>query len=112
MKKHIKGLAVLLAVMVVFALAACGGSGKAKAYRVITVDESGAPVKGVNIQFCSDTMCYMGETDDNGVATFADIEEGKYTVHVYRVPEGFAEDTTEYEAPGTYGDVTITLKAA
>lgn len=83
----------------------------AAAYRVITVDESGAPVAGVTVQFCSDQICTTGETDADGIAVF-DSPEGIYTVHVGSVPEGYAEDETEYPVPGKYGDVTITLKTA
>ena len=101
-------------------LAACGESAGSAAipenpgnvYRVVVTDESGAPVQGVIVQFCSDMMCLMGETDADGIATFENQEEGAYTVHVYDVPEGFAEDATEYTAPENFGDVNITLKAA
>ena len=53
----------------------------------------------------------MAETSSDGIATF-EQEEGTYTVHIYKVPEGYAEDKTEYPAPETYGDVKVTLKAA
>lgn len=120
MKRYAKGLAVLFSVMLAFVLVACGkGSGGSSipanpgnAYRVIVVDESGAPVKGVNVQFCSSSICYTGETDAQGIASFPDVGEGAYTVHIVKAPEGFAKDSTEYEAPSTYGDITITLKAA
>lgn len=103
-------------------LAACGGANVGAAasipdnpgnvYRVIVTDESGAAVQGAMIQFCSPTMCLMGETDADGIATFENQEEGTYTVHVYSAPDGFADDETEYTAPEKYGDVNITLKAA
>ena len=105
----------------VLVLAGCGGSSSNSAssvpenpgnvYRVITVDESGAPVEGVAVQLCSDQMCLMAETSSDGIATF-EQEEGTYTVHIYKVPEGYAEDKTEYPVPETYGDVKVTLKAA
>jgi hypothetical protein len=105
----------------VLVLAGCGGSGADSAsaapenpgnvYRVITVDESGAPVEGTAVQFCSAQMCLMGQTDADGIAVFEQEEDSSYTVHVYKVPEGYAEDKTEYPVPETYGDVTITLKA-
>ncbi len=116
MKKSIV-LALILCMSVIM-FAACGGSssgGKAAAadaYRVVVTDESGGGVQGVMVQFCSDQMCLMGETDGDGIAVFEGQAEGAYTVHVYSVPEGYAEDATEYEAPATYGDVNITLKAA
>lgn len=80
-------------------------------YRIICVDESGAPVAGATVQFCSDMQCMMGKTDENGVAEF-DEEPGHYTVHLLKPPEGFAKDKTEYEAPAVPGDVTIVVKAA
>ena len=117
-----KLIAVLVLCISAAMLASCGGGDSStksnvpenpgNVYRVITCDESGAPVEGVAIQFCSDQMCLMGETGADGIATFENQEEGVYTVHVYSVPECFAEDATEYSAPETYGDVNITLKAA
>ena len=114
-------IAIILCMSMVV-LAACGGSGTdsgssipenpGNVYRVIVNDESGAAVQGVMIQFCSDSMCLMGETDADGIAAFEDQAAGAYTVHVYSVPDGYAEDTTEYAMPETYGDVNITLKAA
>ena len=111
MRKMKKIIAVILICSCALILAACGGSSKASAYRVITSDESGAPVAGVNLQFCSDEMCQMGETGADGAAVF-DVSEGTYTVKVFSVPEGYAEDKTEYQVPETYGDVNITLKSA
>lgn len=119
MKKIITFALILCMSMTV--LAACGGSGSDKGgasgnpgnvYRVVVSDESGASVQGVTVQFCSDALCLKGETDADGIAVFADQEEGSYIVHVLEVPEGYAEDATEYSAPETYGDVNITLKAA
>jgi len=81
-----------------------------KAYRIIVKDEAGAPVKGVRVQLCSPHMCSVGETDGKGVAVFKDLEEMIHTVHVLKVPDGFAEDHAEYETPKTFGDTTITLK--
>lgn len=117
-------VAIFVICLGVFVLAGCGGSGSSDSaaapaggenpgnvYRVITVDESGAPVAGTMVQFCSDQMCIMGETDADGIAVFEQDEGGMYTVKVYAVPEGFAEDKTEYPAPESYGDVNITLKA-
>ena len=115
-----KMIVVLVVCMGVIMLTACGGGSssggsssgdKASAYTVVTVDESGAPVEGVALQFCSGDMCQMGETDMDGKAVF-EVEEGRYTVHVFQAPEGYAEDTTEYDLPENYGEVKITLKAA
>ena len=78
-------------------------------YRVIVTDSSGAPVKEVMVQFCDDTACTMGKTDENGVAVF-EMEEGPiYTIHVLKVPEGYVKNGTEYQTDDTYCDVYIPL---
>lgn len=105
--------------MLLVLLAACGKSPSSQTsenpgnvYRVITVDEKGEPVPGTALQFCSESLCVMGETGEDGIAVFEDREEGTYTVRILKVPEGYAEDKTEYAVPETFGDMTITLKAA
>lgn len=79
--------------------------------RIIVRDESGSPVEGVPVQFCSDTACMMGKTDAEGTVSFH-AENGRYTVHVQKVPEGYGECTEEYAVPEDLSDVTITLKKA
>ena len=98
---------VLTAVLAIGLLAGCGK--KAAAYEVLVSDGAGKPVAGAVIQFCSDTECIMGTTDEKGIASF-NREAGSYTVHVLKVPEGFAADLTEYPAPAAPGRVTIILK--
>ena len=117
-----KKLILFMTCLTLVFLAACGGAkesdsapaaeGKADIYRVIVKDEAGKAVPGVMVQFCSDKACQMGETDAEGIAQYPDTPEGKYHVTIYSVPEGYAEDDTEYPVPETFGDVTITLKAA
>ena len=80
-------------------------------YQVLCLDEDGNPVEGAMIQFCSDEMCQMGKTDEEGIAVF-DSAPGHYTVHLLKPPVGYAKDSTEYEAPELGGEVTIVLKAA
>jgi len=109
--------ALLIAVIMVAMLAACGsGAGSSEipknpgnVYRVIVQDESNMGVKGARIQFCSDITCNMVETDENGIAAFEDFDEGSYTIHVLTVPEGFEKDTSEHKTPDTFGDITITV---
>ena len=81
-------------------------------YRVVVSDTDGDLVKGATIQFCSDTTCIMGKTDENGVAVF-EMEEGPiYTVHVLKVPEGYVKNTGEYLTDNTYCDIYIPLEKA
>ncbi len=51
-------------------------------YRVIVTDTNGDLVKGVTVQFCSDTTCMMGKTDEKGVAVF-EMEEGRSTPYIF-----------------------------
>jgi hypothetical protein len=50
----------------------------------------------------------MGKTDAEGTAAFT-AEEGTYTVHVQKVPEGYAACKDEFEVPQDWGDVKIVL---
>ena len=69
-------------------------------------------MKEVMVQFCDDTACTMGKTDENGVVVF-EMEEGPiYTIHVLKVPEGYVKNGTEYQTDDTYCDVYIPLEKA
>ena len=98
-----------LCLVLILALSVLAGCGKQAGYEVLVKDEAGKPVAGVTIQFCSDTECVMGTTDENGSAVF-DQKAGSYTIHVLKAPEGYAADDTEYTAPSQPGQVTIVLK--
>ena len=52
----------------------------------------------------------IGKTDSDGIAG-SDCDAGPYTVHILKVPEGYASDDTEYAAPSTPGTMTIVLRA-
>lgn len=78
-------------------------------YRIYVADESGKPVEGATVQFCSDSSCLLGKTDAQGLASFAE-PEGNYTVHILKAPADFEKNTTEYTMPGTYSDLSVVLK--
>ena len=80
-------------------------------YSVLVVDENDNPLSGAIVQFCTDSMCNLGETGDDGIAVFAADKPGAYTVHIQGVPDGFAEDETEYVTEESYGQLKITLKS-
>ncbi len=109
--------AMILALVLVLALAAGASADDTQApnnagkYRVIVTDENGNKVSGAMVQFCSDVACMMGKTDADGVAGF-DAEEGVYTVHMLKVPEGYAKCSVEITTDTCYSDVFIVLKAA
>ena len=80
-------------------------------YRVIVTDSSGTPVKGVMVQFCDDTACMMGKTDENGIAPFPDAVDGHpYTVHILNVPAGYEKTEEEFTASDVFCDVSIVLQ--
>lgn len=81
---------------------------KQNACRVIVTDQDGSPVAGVAVQFCSDTTCMMGKTNAEGTASFT-AEDGAYTVHVQKVPDGYEACAEEFEVPQDLGDVKIVL---
>ena len=66
-------------------------------------------VKGATVQFCSDTACMFGKTDENGVVVFAAEEGPIYNVHILKVPEGYVKSTEEYLTGETYCDICIPL---
>ena len=80
-------------------------------YRVIVTDSDGAPVKGAVVQFCDETSCMMGKTDDQGIAVFPDAAEGyAYTVHILKVPEGYEKTEEEFTALETFCDISVVLQ--
>lgn len=78
-------------------------------YRIYVADETGKPVEGATVQFCSDSSCLLGKTDAQGLASFAE-PEGNYTVHILKAPADFEKNTTEYTMPAAYSDLTVVLK--
>ena len=80
-------------------------------YRVIVSNTGGDPVKGVMVEFCSDTTCRFEKTDQNGVAEFA-AENGVYTVHILKVPKGYVKPNEEYRTEENYCDVYYVLQNA
>ena len=80
------------------------------AYLVYVKDaETMAPMPGVNVQFCSDVMCQMGKTDENGVAAFHS-DPGTYTVHLMKAPDGYVSSTEEFTLDKDKREATYYLK--
>lgn len=126
MKKQISALLLAAALSVSFA-AGCGGkqpeetagaavvhadgevlANEAEVYRVFVTDTEGKPVADASVQFCSDVTCTLQKTDADGMASF-EADEGAYTAHVLKVPEGYEKNTREYEFSEEYSDLYIQL---
>ena len=90
--------------------AAASANGK-QFYRVIVTDGDGAPVKGAIVQFCDESSCMIGETDDEGIVTYPDVAEGyTYIAHILKAPEGYEITDEEYTAMESYCDVPIVIR--
>ena len=97
---------ILMLCMMLTALGTCAFADGG--YQIQVVDEAGSPVEGVMVQFCSNEQCLVGKTDADGIAAF-DEPAGSYTVHLLKVPAGYAKDKTEYPAPETPDTVVLTV---
>ena len=76
----------------------------------VYVRDGEKPVAGALIQFCDDTACHVGITDENGLAAF-DEQEGVYEVHVLSVPEGYELPDTVQKTENGFEDIVFQLKA-
>ena len=118
-----KMLCMLLALLMLMGLSACGQSAPANdaapaeetaeeipdvTYSVSVADSDGNPIPGVTVQFCDDVSCTTGDTDDSGTAEFT-AKEGIYTVHVLKVPEGFIGTDEEFSFPDGATELGVAL---
>ena len=79
------------------------------AYIVFVMDaETIKPIPNVRVQFCSDSMCRMGKTDENGLVKF-EVDPGTYTVHMMKAPEGYVKSEEEFTLDKDNRDVTYYL---
>ncbi len=80
-----------------FLIALCGcGTKTTEEFTVTVSDSDGNALSDISVQFCDDQMCRVVKTDENGLANLGETE-GSYSVHIIRVPDGYAADDTEYE---------------
>ena len=131
-------LCMLLAMLMLFGLCACGRSAAPAAdnaapaeagaqeeaekapeevaeeaadveYSVSVTDTEGNPIPGVKLQFCDETACTLGDTDADGAAVFT-AKEGSFTIKVLEVPFGFVGTDEEFSFPGTDREIGIALE--
>lgn len=58
-----------------------------QSYRQSIIDQDNAPVLGVILNFCMDTVCVTLQSDENGMIDF-DGEQDAYHIQLLKVPEG------------------------
>lgn len=79
-------------------------------YNVTVIDQDGAPVEGVIIQFCDDENCKLPVmTDADGKAS-ASYEESNYHITITQADGYDYEETYNFEDGAT--DITITINLA
>ena len=79
------------------------------AYTLRFCDQNGAPVAGVIANICDESTCLPVASDENGVVSFENVPY-PYDIHILRVPEGYAFDTTQsFTAPVNGGEMKFIL---
>lgn len=63
-------------------------------YVVTVADQNGAPVSGVMLQVCDDSLCSVYVTDENGQSAFS-VLPGAWEMHILMLPEGYEGKTDE-----------------
>lgn len=79
-------------------------------YEVKVVNEDGLPLSGVMLQACTDTLCAVYVTDENGAVSFTAEKPYAYEIHVMNAPAGYQGDPETYTLPVNGGSISITLK--
>ncbi len=80
-------------------------------YRVFVMDSEG-PVQGATVQFCSSDTCVLGKTDAEGAAVFEMPDGEEYTVHILKVPKGYAKPAEEFTMLAVHSDLTVQIEKA
>lgn len=91
------------------AIAETGAANGENVYRIFVVDQNSEPVADAMVQFCTNDICRLGTTDENGVAVFED-PEGVYEVHILKAPSGYRSSETVYATPSVYSDLVIVVE--
>ena len=61
-------------------------------YTISLTDGEGTPVAGAKLQICTDTLCRLMTTDENGTVSFTDVPYA-YEVGIVTLPAGYTADT-------------------
>ena len=81
-----------------------------QAYLLHIVDQDGAPVPGVMLNFCTDAACIPRKSDASGTVTF-DGAPDVYHVQLLKAPEGYGFDPDfEFYTGRAYGEWLLRIR--
>lgn len=121
MKNSKKILSLLLALAMVFSMAACGGgegteestttaSGDKTSYTVSVKSAGGMALSGIDVYvYADDSLTDMkdyGQTDENGAVSFSLAQSDSYAITLTGVPKGY--DVAQCYALNTKTQITLT----
>ncbi|MBR3927899.1 MAG: TlpA family protein disulfide reductase [Clostridia bacterium] len=72
-------------------------------YTVSFVDENGDPVPGVMAQVCSETVCTVYFSDENGKCAFT-LAPDNWEMHLLMIPDGYSGDMESIKQLVPYGE--------
>ena len=75
-------------------------------YTVCLMDGDGQGVAGAKLQICTDTLCRLMTTDENGKITFTDVPYA-YEVEILMLPAGYIADPVEKRTLKPEGDTLV-----
>ena len=100
---NIKPIALMLALFALLVLTSCKSASEeevqmpsataaaAPDWDIRILDDRGDPVSGARLQFCTDALCVMAVSDNEGRVDF-NGEKDAYEVHVLSLPAGYVYD--------------------
>ena len=81
-----------------------------QAYVLHIVDQHGAPVPDVYVNFCTDTACTMMQADETGTISFEGVPD-VYHVQLLKAPDGYSADPDfEFSTGPAYGEWVLRVK--
>lgn len=78
-------------------------------YTVTVVDEGGNPISGAMVQICQGENCMPSITDEDGKATYSVDEEAAYEAKLMSMPDGYEYTTEETVFAFADGSYEITI---
>ena len=89
---------------------ACGAKESFNGWEFTCVNTENEPVSGVKIQICSDSICQMIESNEDGIARFSG-KERSYECHIEAIPDNYiVKEDAPKKLTGDNKSLVITLQ--